>query len=55
MSCNITLDRHPKKFLEKLAKSAPKEYLRISIFFRERIAKLQKSLFVTQRKIFARF
>lgn len=32
MSCNITLDRRPKKFLEKLAMAALKEYLRISIF-----------------------
>lgn len=32
MSCNVTLDKRPKKFLEKLAKSTPKEYLKIFSF-----------------------
>lgn len=32
MSCNVTLDKRPKKFLEKLAKSVTKEYLKIVTF-----------------------
>ena len=34
MSCNVTLDKRPKKFLEKLAKSATKEYLKIVTFWK---------------------